>query len=99
MKYLGVKREGKGIVAWQFLSAQLEEYARVDHTHDEYANSELVQQLKNEIDTLKEEVATLKEQSGKVKNIQNNSWLDVGVYPNGQMPSNTTNKLAFEEEA
>lgn len=33
MKYLGVKREGKGIVAWQFLSTQLGEYARADHTH------------------------------------------------------------------
>ena len=38
MKYLGVKREGKGIVAWQFLSTQLEEYARADHTHTNFNN-------------------------------------------------------------
>lgn len=38
MKYLGVKREGKGIVAWQFLSTQLEGYARADHTHTNFNN-------------------------------------------------------------
>ena len=38
MKYLGVKREGNGIVAWQFLSTQLQEYARADHTHTNFNN-------------------------------------------------------------
>lgn len=38
MKYLGVKREGNGIVAWQFLSTQLQEYARADHTHTSFNN-------------------------------------------------------------
>ena len=54
--------------------------------------------MTNEIDELKAKVATLESRSGKVKNINNNRWLDVGIYPNGQLPSNSTNRLLFEEE-
>lgn len=45
MKYLGVKREGKGIVAWQFLSTQLEEYARADHTHTNFGRLNIEDRL------------------------------------------------------
>ena len=54
--------------------------------------------MTNEIDELKAKVATLESRSGQVRDIRTERWLDVGVYPNGQMPNNTTNILAFEEE-
>lgn len=60
--------------------------------------SEKVRALEVKIEELERKVATLESQSGKVKNIRNDHWLDVGVYSNGQMPNNTTNILAFEEE-
>lgn len=50
------------------------------------------------IETLEQKIATLESRSGQVKDVRTERWLDVGVYPNGQMPSNTANRIAFEEE-
>lgn len=73
-------------------------YARLNHSHAEYATAIKVRQLEVKIEELEQKVATLESQSGKVKNIKNDHWLDVGIYPNGQLPSNSTNRLLFEEE-
>lgn len=85
-------------------------YSRNNHTHaiaditdlttklNERATTQLVQQLQTKIEELERKVETLESRSGKVKNIRNDHWLDVGVYPNGQLPSNSANKLLFEEE-
>ncbi|WP_269089743.1 collagen-like protein [Dolosigranulum pigrum] len=73
-------------------------YARLNHSHAEYATAMKVRQLEVKIEELEQKVATLESQSGKVKNIKNDHWLDVGIYPNGLLPSNSTNRLLFEEE-
>lgn len=73
-------------------------YARLNHSHAEYATAVKVRQLEVKIEELEQKVATLESRSGKVKDVRTERWLDVGVYPNGQMPNNTTNILAFEEE-
>lgn len=73
-------------------------YARLNHSHAEYATAVKVRQLEVKIEELEQKVATLESRSGKVKNIKNDHWLDVGIYPNGQLPSNSTNRLLFEEE-
>lgn len=73
-------------------------YARLNHSHAEYATAVKVRQLEVKVEELEQKVATLESQSGKVKNIKNDHWLDVGIYPNGQLPSNSTNRLLFEEE-
>lgn len=73
-------------------------YARLNHSHAEYATATKVRQLEVKIEELERKVQTLESQSGKIKNINNNRWLDVGIYPNGQLPSNSTNRLLFEEE-
>ena len=73
-------------------------YARLNHSHAEYATAVKVRQLEVKLEELEQKVATLESRSGKVKNINNDHWLDVGIYPNGQLPSNSTNRLLFEEE-
>lgn len=62
------------------------------------ATAVMVRELEMKVEELEQKVATLESQSGKVKNIKNDHWLDVGIYPNGQLPSNSTNRLLFEEE-
>lgn len=61
-------------------------------------DSQVITQLQTKIEELERKVQTLESRSGQVKNINNNRWLDVGIYPNGQLPSNSTNRLLFEEE-
>lgn len=61
-------------------------------------DSQVITQLQTKIEELEHKVQTLESRSGQVKNINNNRWLDVGIYPNGQLPSNSTNRLLFEEE-
>ena len=61
-------------------------------------DSSVITQLQTKIEELEHKVQTLESRSGQVKNINNNRWLDVGIYPNGQLPSNSTNRLLFEEE-
>lgn len=61
-------------------------------------DSRVITQLQTKIEKLERKVQTLESRSGQVKNINNNRWLDVGIYPNGQLPSNSTNRLLFEEE-
>lgn len=61
-------------------------------------DSQMITQLQTKIEELERKVQTLESRSGKVKNINNDRWLDVGVYSNGQLPSNSTNRLLFEEE-
>lgn len=61
-------------------------------------DSRVITQLQTKIEELEHKVQTLESRSGQVKNINNNRWLDVGIYPNGQLPSNSTNRLLFEEE-
>ena len=73
-------------------------YARLNHSHAEYATAVKVRQLEVKIEELEQKVATLESRSGKVKDVRTERWLDVGVYPNGQLPSNSTNRLLFEEE-
>ncbi|MGX7447088.1 hyaluronate lyase N-terminal domain-containing protein [Dolosigranulum pigrum] len=61
-------------------------------------DSQVITQLQTKIEELERKVQTLESRSGQVKNIKNDHWLDVGIYPNGQLPSNSTNRLLFEEE-
>lgn len=73
-------------------------YARLNHSHAEYATAMKVRQLEVKVEELEQKVATLESRNGQVKDVRTERWLDVGVYPNGQLPSNSTNKLLFEEE-
>lgn len=85
----------------QYLTSIPDDLARkqyVDDAVEAKADSKLVQQLQTKIEELEQKVQTLESRSGKVKNINSNRWLDVGIYPNGQLPSNSTNRLLFEEE-
>lgn len=85
----------------QYITSIPDDLARkqyVDDAVEAKANLKLVQQLQTKIEELERKVQTLESRSGKVKNINNNRWLDVGIYPNGRLPSNSTNRLLFEEE-
>lgn len=85
-------------------------YSRNNHTHaitditgltaklNERATTQLVQQLQTKIEELERKVAVLEGHDGKFKDARTQRWYEIGVYPNGQMPSNTTNLLAIEQE-
>lgn len=61
-------------------------------------NPEIVQQLQTKIEQLERKVAVLEEHDGKFKDARTERWHRIGIYPNGQLPSNTDNLLAIEQE-
>jgi len=85
-------------------------YSRNNHTHaitditgltaklNERATTQLVQQLQTKIEELERKVAVLEGHDGKFKDARTQRWYEIGVYPNGQIPSNTANLLAIEQE-
>lgn len=85
-------------------------YSRNNHTHaitditdltaklNEKATTQLVQQLQTKIEELERKVAVLEGHDGKFKDARTQRWYEIGVYPNGQLPSNTANLLAIEQE-